>query len=200
MVYTYLKRHRLQELRASLVKKRGGRVVCVTGVRKHESRRRARGSAAVRSPRRAWALLLAFGTGMRPTELASVRPEDIQGNEIVVRHGKGGKERRLPVSPLARVAIEELRPWYNGTIVGGVKPSTVTEWAEDAARDSGLREKVWGRPVHVLRSSFASDLLRKGVAVHVVRDLMGREDMATTGLYAVAFDEDREAAVGELDF
>lgn len=76
----------------------------------------------------------------------------------------------------------------------------MTEWAEDAARDSGLREKVWGRPVHVLRSSFASHLLRKGVAVHIVRDLMGHEDMATTGLYVVAFDEDREEAVEELAF
>ncbi len=155
-------------------------------------------AAAWRHPRRAWALMLAFGLGTRRMELTEIRPEDVQGGVVHLRNCKYGKERRVEIGPIARAALEELRPWYNGTVLGGVKKAQITEWAHQAAVDSGLLPKVHGHVAHVLRASFATYLLRHGVAVEVVRDLMGHESIATTNVYASVEPEERRKAVDLL--
>jgi site-specific recombinase XerD len=156
-------------------------------------------AAAWRSPRRAWAILLCFGAGLRRAELASLRPEDVQGDELQIL-GKGNKRRRVRLSEYARVAIAELRPWTNGTILGGVDAQAVTAWAHEAAIDSDLYAKVERRPAHVLRASFATHLLRNGAPVVVVRDLLGHESIATTNTYAVGLYEDQAPALDRLRF
>jgi integrase/recombinase XerD len=157
-------------------------------------------AAAWRDPRRAWALMLCFSVGARRMEIAAVQPEDIQGDELFLRRCKYGKTRRVPLGRYARIALEELRPYYNGTILGGVAPETVTEWAHQAAVDSGLIWKVQGRVAHVLRASFATRLLREGVPVEVVRDLMGHESIATTNAYAAVESHEPRDAMARLDF
>jgi integrase len=157
-------------------------------------------AAAWRSPRRAWTLMAAFGLGTRRMELAAIRPEDIQEGVVFLRTCKYGKQRRVEMSHYAAAALAELRPWYNGTVLGGLDRRTITEWAHQAAVDSGLLPKVRGRVAHVLRASFASHLLRQGVPVQVVRDLMGHENIATTNDYAATLSGDRRQAVGRLDF
>ncbi len=155
-------------------------------------------AAAWRDPRRAWALMLTFGIGARRMEVEAIRPEDVQSDVVHLRHCKGGKERRVELSPIARVALEELRPWYNGTVLGGIRRQMITEWAHRAAEDAGLLEKVRHRPAHVLRASFITYLLQRGIAVQVVRDLVGHENIATTNDYAAVFSEDRRRAVEKL--
>lgn len=156
-------------------------------------------AAAWREPRRAWTLMLAYGLGARRTELAGLEPGDVSPGEVLLRHCKGGKQRRVELGPLAAVAIEELRPWWNGTVLGGIQPQTITAWAHQAAEDAGLLEKVRGRSAHVLRASFISFLLDQGTPIHVVRDLAGHENISTTNTYAVALDRDRRKAVARLD-
>jgi integrase/recombinase XerD len=152
-----------------------------------------------RSPRRAWALMLTFSIGARRMEVAAIRPEDVQGDVVHIRTAKYHKQRRVELGPLARVALEELRPWYNGTVLGGVAKETITRWAHQAAQDAGLLPKVHGRVAHVLRSSFATHLLRKGVPVNIVRDLLGHENVSTTSFYlAVEPAERRQAVEGNL--
>jgi site-specific recombinase XerD len=158
-------------------------------------------AAYAQSPRRAWTLMLVFGTGTRRMEAASIMPDDVQGGEVHLRVCKYSKQRRVPLGPYALFALEQLRPWYNGTVLGGIGPQTITEWAHQAAVDSGLLPKVRGRVAHVLRASFATHLLRQGVPVHVVRDLLGHENIATTNEYAAASEDgEKRAAVGHLDF
>lgn len=144
---------------------------------------------------RAWALMLSFAIGTRRTELASIKPEDDHGDRVFLRNCKRGKTRWVEVGPFARTALESLRPWHNGTILGGVKPDTITDWAREAALAAGLREEVRGRVHHVLRASFITHLLNNGTPPQVVMDLAGHEDLSTTTAYAVSFKEDRIRAV-----
>jgi site-specific recombinase XerD len=156
-------------------------------------------AAWARHPRRAWALMLCFGAGLRRMEAAAIRPEDIQGDVLEIRLAKYGKSRRVELSRYARVALDELRPWYNnGSVLGGIDRRTLTEWARQAAVDSGLLPKVRGRVHHVLRASFATHLLRNGAPVQVVRDLLGHESIMTTNSYAAVEPEERRRAVGLL--
>lgn len=52
-----------------------------------------------------------------------------------------------------------------------------------------------GRPLHVLRHSLTSQLLSRGVAAHVVRDVMGHASLETTTRYAHSRAEQRRAAL-----
>jgi integrase/recombinase XerD len=158
-------------------------------------------AAAWRHPRRAWALILMFSIGCRRGELAGIAPRDVMGDDVLLRWTKGGRQRRVPLNDLARTALQELEPWHTDeSVLGGVNAQTVTEWASEAARDAGLAERVAGRPSHVLRASFATHLLRRGVPIEVVRDLLGHESIATTNSYAVSDPSEREKAVSRLPF
>lgn len=148
-----------------------------------------------RDPRRAWTLLLSFSLGTRRMEVAGIRPDDLLEDGRVILHGKGDKERIVTLSPLAEIALAELRPLWNGTILGGADRSTVTQWAHEAAVDSGLYPKIQGRVSHCLRASFISYQLSRGVPVHVVRDIVGHESIATTNDYAVAADIEGRTAM-----
>jgi site-specific recombinase XerD len=151
-----------------------------------------------RSPQRAWALLLSFAIGARRTEVASITPEDDLGDRVYLRNTKFGKPRHVEINELARAALDGLRPWHNGTVCG-VEPATIGHWAVQAAADAGLRVKVRGRSHHVLRASFISHMLRRGVPIQVVRDLAGHADLTSTNLYSAVFDTDRRSAVESLD-
>lgn len=148
-----------------------------------------------RHPRRAWTLLLSFSLGTRRMEVAGIEPSDVGDDAVMLRHTKGGKWRLVELGPLAEFALEQLRPYYNGTVLGGVKPQTVTAWAKRAARDAGLSEKVRGRPSHILRASFITYMLRRGEPVEVVRDLVGHDNIATTNAYAVSTRSERRDAM-----
>lgn len=151
-------------------------------------------AAAWRQPKRAWALMFMYSIGARRNEVVNISPQDIQGDEVYLRVCKGGRPRRVPLSPLSKIALEELRPVWNGTILGGVTAQTLTEWATEAAVDSGLREKVRGRTSHVLRATFVTYHLRKGTPVEVVRDMVGHQNIQTTNDYAVAMMEEQHQA------
>jgi site-specific recombinase XerD len=157
-------------------------------------------AAAARDPRRAWTLMLVFGLGTRRMEAAAIRPEDVGENEVRLTTCKYSKQRTVELSRYARVALEELKPWWNGTVLGGISKQTITAWAHEAAADSGLLPKVQGRVAHVLRASFASHLLANGVAIHVVRDLLGHESLNTTNDYAACLEGQKAEGVRRLDF
>jgi len=156
-------------------------------------------AAAWRDPRRAAALMVTFGLGARRSELAGIKPGDISESSVRVT-GKYGKVREIPLNQTARAGLEMLRPVYNGTILGGIKASTVTKWAHQAAKDSGLYPKVKGRVAHVLRASFISHALRNGASPVAVRDVVGHESLETTNGYSMAFAEDGADAVRRVDF
>ena len=148
--------------------------------------------------RRDYALLvLAVQTGLRVSELISLRVEDIVfGTGAHVRcHGKGRKER---CTPLTRQTIAVIRAWLaenRATATDVVFPSSrgtplsrdaverlVSKYARSAARrcPSLARKRV---TPHVLRHSTAVGLLEAGVDRAVIALWLGHESVETTQIY-----------------
>jgi len=127
-----------------------------------------------------------YATGLRVSELASLRVRDVSGDTIVVR-GKGGKVRMVPLGRPAQRALE--------SYLAGGRPMLATETAGQqlwvGARGGPMGPRALRRAVskhvatfpHALRHSFATHLLEGGADLRTVQDLLGHTDLATTQIY-----------------
>jgi site-specific recombinase XerD len=141
-------------------------------------------------------LMTLYSTGMRREELCYVRTEDIDKERMVIRirHGKGGKEREVPLSPKL---LEQLRAYYqsvkpkhrNGWLFPSIQERHAGEpitdkavWhaCESAARRAGITKHV--HP-HTLRHCFATHLFDNGADLPVVQRLLGHADPRDTMIY-----------------
>lgn len=151
----------------------------------HEELRAIVDAARRRHPKRALAILAAYGLGLRRTEIASLKPDDIDFDRrrVYIRQSKGGKSRWVEMSTTAEQALNDLRPYWNGTVLGSVHPVTFSRWVSEAATEAGL--PCGRRRAHMLRSAYCTALLEQGARIEVVRDLLGHSSIATTQRYAV---------------
>ena len=141
-------------------------------------------------------LELLYGSGLRVSELVGLRTGDLDLRERLVRcWGKGGKERVVPFGrPAARALRDYLQHgrralWPGGgrgdALFPGRRGRPLTRQAcwkmiKGRAARAGI-----GRAVspHVLRHSFATDLLRGGADLRTVQELLGHADIGTTQVY-----------------
>jgi len=138
---------------------------------------------------------LLYATGMRASEAADLKVEDVNFQVGYLRcFGKGRKERIIPVHQVALDALkhylEGLRPQlvresnYPNLFVSrtGRPLSRVEVWriVRRAARRAGLIGKV---TPHTLRHCFGSHLLQGGADLRVVQELLGHADVTTTQIY-----------------
>jgi integrase/recombinase XerD len=143
---------------------------------------------------------LLYATGMRVSELVSVRAADLHlDQEYVTCVGKGNKERLIPIGAQAaewvrryqqrgRSALAararararaEPRLFLNGR--GGAL-SRVSFWRLLTAygRRAGIRQSI---SPHVLRHSFATHLLENGADLRAIQMMLGHADLSTTQIY-----------------
>jgi integrase/recombinase XerD len=140
-------------------------------------------------------LELLYATGMRVSELLSLKPEDVDLSLGIVRCvGKGSKERLIPAGKSSLAAVESyLRRGRNvlarnrGSAFlflnkNGQRLSRVGFWK--ALRAYGRRAALAG-PVtpHAVRHSFATHLLERGADLRSIQLLLGHSDIATTQIY-----------------
>ena len=140
-------------------------------------------------------LEFAYATGVRVSELISVKLHDFSFEERTVRVlGKGSKERIIPFGKIALGRISsyarELRPHLDrGKSRGvlflnarGAPLSRVGAWGiiKANARRAGLTKRV---TPHTLRHTFATHLLEGGADLRAVQEMLGHADLATTQLY-----------------
>jgi integrase/recombinase XerD len=140
-------------------------------------------------------LELLYASGLRISELAGAKLENLNLDEGVVRvTGKGNKTRLIPVGRKACAAIlsylEEERPRLvkrrSGSEVflstRGGRLTTVRIWqiVKAVARRSGLEANVYP---HLLRHSFATHLLGNGADLRIIQELLGHADISTTQVY-----------------
>lgn len=157
-------------------------------------------AAAVRHPKRAWAIILTLETGGRIGSVAAVRPDDAasEAGELLRFHkAKGDRPYAVPLSPLAAEAVRELRAWSNGTLIGVTK-QTIWSWYHRAAIDADL--PLGKRHPHVLRDTFATNLLVKGWDVRVVQELLNHADLSQMHRYAAVTDKRKRAALASPSF
>jgi integrase/recombinase XerC len=132
-------------------------------------------------------LELAYGAGLRVSELAALDRDDVDLYERIVdvRHGKGGKQRRVPFGP---PAVEALRAWLevcHGPALfqnrhGGrlsVRAMHRITWR------AGLKNGVAGLHPHALRHSFATHLLAGGADLRSIQEMLGHASLSTTQRY-----------------
>lgn len=172
-----------------------GRLIAAAGNLKHQT-----------------ALAVAYGAGLRASEVTALKVGDIDSERMTLRveRGKGSKDRYAMLSP---VLLERLRVWWKaahaqgkmldgGWLFPGQNPinslSTrqLNRAIHAAADEAQIDKRV---SLHTLRHSFATHLLEQKVDIRVIQVLLGHKRLDTTALYAqVATDLLREV-VSPLD-
>jgi integrase/recombinase XerD len=152
------------------------------------------------------ALSVAYGAGLRASEVATLKVGDIDSQRMTLRveQGKGQKDRYAMLSP---VLLERLRVWWKvaraqgkmldgGWLFPGLNPveplSTrqLNRAIKAAVVVAGIDKRV---SMHTLRHSFATHLLEQKVDIRVIQVLLGHKKLDTTALYTqVATDILRE--------
>jgi integrase/recombinase XerD len=140
-------------------------------------------------------LELLYASGLRVTELVTLRPQAVSLNQGIVRiSGKGGKERLVPLGEEATAWLAE---YSNGprAVILGVRSSRFL--FPTARSDCMTRQAFWqlikryaleagiSKPLspHTLRHAFATHLLNHGADLRVVQMLLGHSDLSTTQIY-----------------
>jgi integrase/recombinase XerD len=140
-------------------------------------------------------LELAYGAGLRVSELCGLGLTDLLLTENLVRiFGKGGKERLVPIgrslSGAVSVYLHTKRPALDrGKSKGrvllnarGEPLSRVGAWGvvKRASQRAGITKRV---TPHTLRHSFATHLLEGGADLRAVQEMLGHADLSTTQIY-----------------
>ena len=135
-------------------------------------------------------LMTTYGTGLRLTELCSLKLTDIDSARMTIRveQGKGAKDRYTLLSP--RLLAELRRYWASYrpklwlfTSKDGTHPisdATVQKIFYAAKRRAGI---VKDCGIHGLRHAFATHLLEAGVDIHTIQRLMGHGHISSTLRY-----------------
>lgn len=125
-------------------------------------------------------------TGLRITEVLKLEWTDVEADYLVVRRGKGRKQRLIPLIRQAREALAEAK---KVTHLG--KPTKVFWWASDrhATLRRFQRRLEWAGiekryRFHDLRHTFGAWAASSGVDLRVIAEAMGHTDITVTKTYA----------------
>ncbi|SHK68441.1 Site-specific recombinase XerD [Bradyrhizobium lablabi] len=136
------------------------------------------------------ALSVAYGAGLRASEVVALKVSDIDSQRMVIRveQGKGRKDRYVMLSPHL---LALLRAWWKlarpqGWLFPGqnrLNPLTMRQLnrACHAAADRAEIDKRVS--LHTLRHSFATHLLEQNIDIRVIQVLLGHAKLDTTALY-----------------
>lgn len=127
-------------------------------------------------------ILFLYASGLRISECLAVEEGDIEGEWLRVRHGKGEKERYVPLAAESLKALrmyQEHSPYHN-------RPTLWLNYkGERLSRVSAFKitQKYVGISPHALRHSYATALILGGADLRVVQELLGHASLLTTQIY-----------------
>ena len=137
-------------------------------------------------------LMALYSTGMRRSELACLRVEDIDSERMVIHihKGKGGKDRDVPMCPKLLETLRQYWRWKKPRTwlfpgephADGQHLTDKSVWyaCAEAARHAGFKKRV---SPHMLRHSFATHLLEDGADLPTIQMLLGHADLEATSIY-----------------
>ena len=149
---------------------------------------------------------LAYASGLRVSELVGLSLKDIHLDMGYVQvYGKGNKERIVPVGEMAIDSVEYyinnarpqlLKKHTDKLFLNARGGDSMTRQGfflmlKDKAKLCGIRKEI---SPHILRHSFASHLLKNGVDLRIIQELLGHEDISTTERYTHIKNEDLNKA------
>jgi integrase/recombinase XerC len=138
-------------------------------------------------------LTLLYGSGLRISEALGLTGAQAHLPEVLCIRGKGGKERVVPVLPVARAAVaayaalcpfpladEPAQPLFRGARGGPLNPRLIAGVMQRARMGLGLPATA---TPHALRHSFATHLLAAGGDLRAIQELLGHASLSTTQAY-----------------
>jgi len=146
---------------------------------------------AVRSIKYRTILMVAYGAGLRVSEVTHLHPVDVDSQRSVIRicEAKGHKQRDVMLSPRL---LAQLRLYWRTSrpqgdfLFPGARPerpitrASVFRACKLAAKAAGIAKRV---SPHTLRHSFATHLVEAGTDARMVQALMGHAWLRTTAVY-----------------
>jgi len=133
---------------------------------------------------------LLYAAGIRRAEVASINLSDVDlRNREILIHGKGKKQRKIIFNQSAQAAIESyLRvrsksaddALFLGRGGKRLTPKHIWRIFRDLYNVSNIKDPA---SPHTLRHSFATHLAENGMDLEAIRELLGHESLATTGVY-----------------
>jgi integrase/recombinase XerD len=158
------------------------------------------------------ALSVAYGAGLRASEVVSLKVTDVDSDRMTLRveQGKGRKDRYAMLSP---VLLERLRAWWrlghaqgkilpNGWLFPGldptdpVTPRQLNRAVHIACERAHIDKRV---STHTLRHCFATHLLEQKVDIRVIQVLLGHKRLETTALYTQVATEVLRKVISPLE-
>lgn len=136
-------------------------------------------------------LMLLYGCGLRRSEALSLTSDALPLGDSLRVTGKGGKDRDVPVLPVARDALTRYAqlcphqltpgtPLFRGIRGGPLNARLVAKVMEKARLQIGLPASA---TPHALRHSFATHLLDAGGDLRAIQELLGHASLSTTQAY-----------------
>jgi len=126
-------------------------------------------------------ILFLYASGARVSEALEARRSDILNGWLRIRHGKGDKERVVPLAPAATKALEEYLSFEskNSSYIW------LNYQKKPLSRISAFKitKRYLGVSPHVLRHSFATAMILGGADLRVVQELLGHSSLDTTQIY-----------------
>ena len=158
------------------------------------------------------ALSVAYGAGLRASEVVALKVSDIDSQRMTLRieQGKGHKDRYAMLSP---VLLERLRVWWRvartqgkmpegGWLFPGLNPfePLSTRQLNRAIHAAAVAAQIDKRvSMHSLRHAFATHLLEAKVDIRVIQVLLGHKRLDTTALYTQVATELLREVVSPLE-
>lgn len=143
-----------------------------------------------------------YSTGMRRAELVNLRIDDVDLDRgtVLIRQGKGAKDRMVPIGNRACRWIEKyvytVRPLYiddvdsqtlflakHGEGMRGNQLSVIVRKAIDAANLERFTDTHPNAACHLFRHACATHMLENGADIRYIQALLGHEDLSTTEVY-----------------
>jgi integrase/recombinase XerC len=137
---------------------------------------------------------LFYSSGLRLSELAALNQTDLDlsDNSLIVRIGKGGKSRILPVGSKAVTAInnwlqQRLKnaPLTESALFVSIRGTRLSQRSIELRLEQWCKKKGIAEHIHphMLRHSFASHLLESSQDLRAVQELLGHSNLSTTQIY-----------------
>ena len=136
-------------------------------------------------------LTLLYACGLRISEALSLTYADAPLPEVIRISGKGGRQRLVPVLPIARRAVDSYLkicpyaqrphdPLFRATRGGALNQRAIQKVTEAARQQLGLPATA---TPHALRHSFATHLLEAGGDLRTIQELLGHASLSSTQIY-----------------
>ncbi|HVH72876.1 MAG TPA: tyrosine-type recombinase/integrase, partial [Candidatus Dormibacteraeota bacterium] len=155
-------------------------------------------------------LILLYATGMRRSEAALLKVDDIDSQRMVIHihRGKGLRDRDVPLTPKLLEVLRDYWRWKkprvylfpskmgNHSVEQPISDKTIWNACRAAATRAGINKKL---SPHTLRHCFATHLLESGADLRTIQLLMGHERLEDTTIYLHLSQRHLHAAINPLD-